>query len=58
MNLYDNAFTYQWNFGDGGSGTSPRPTHTYSAAGSYKVVLLAFDAHGDQDRVSRTITVA
>jgi hypothetical protein len=54
----DNAFTYKWDFGDGGSGTSPRPTHTFAAAGSYKVVLVAFDAHGDQDRVSRTITIA
>jgi PKD repeat protein len=31
--------SYLWNFGDGGSSTEPRPTHTYRTAGSYNVCL-------------------
>ncbi len=33
---------WQWNFGDGNTSTQQRPTHTYSAAGTYYVTLQVF----------------
>lgn len=39
---------YNWDFGDGIgiSGTQANPTHTYKAAGTYKVLLIATDSNG------------
>lgn len=39
---------YSWSFGDGSSGTGVRPTHTYSVAGVYSVVLTVADDRGTQ----------
>ncbi len=33
--------SYRWDFGDGGSSTAVSPTHTYTAPGTYTVVLTA-----------------
>ena len=33
---------YSWNFGDGGTGTGSQPTHTFAAAGTYRVRLTMF----------------
>jgi len=33
------------------------PTYKFTAAGTSSVSLLVFDTHGDQARVTRTITV-
>jgi hypothetical protein len=54
----DTIFTYRWSFGDGKSSTSPSPTHTFAGAGSYRVSLVVFDAHGDQKLVKKTVSVA
>jgi PKD repeat protein len=35
------ALTYAWNFGDGTSSTGASPSHTFTAAGSYRVTVLA-----------------
>lgn len=32
-------FTYEWNFGDGGTSTAANPAHTYAAPGTYIVCL-------------------
>jgi len=40
-NLSRNATAYEWDFGDGGTSTAANPTHTYSTAGTYTVVLTA-----------------
>ncbi len=37
---------YQWDFGDGNSGAGAQPTHNYSAAGVYTVVLTVTDDEG------------
>ncbi len=47
---------YSWNFGDGGSSVDPNPTHTYSAAGMYNVVLTV-TAAGFSDTATARITV-
>jgi gliding motility-associated-like protein len=35
------AVTYLWNFGDGSVGTNTNESHTYSAMGTYTVMLIA-----------------
>jgi PKD repeat protein len=35
--------TYAWAFGDGMTGTGPKPTHAYAAAGTYAVTLTVTD---------------
>lgn len=40
-NTSTNATGYTWNFGDGTTGTSASPTHTYAAANTYVVTLVA-----------------
>jgi PKD repeat protein len=36
-------FTYYWDFGDTGDSTLPNPTHTYTTANTYLVVLKVWD---------------
>jgi len=48
--------SWQWNFGDGTSSTVQNPSHTFAAAGSYTVTLIATNTSGSQS-VSRTVTV-
>nr|MDO8112169.1 PKD domain-containing protein [Candidatus Sigynarchaeota archaeon] len=53
--------TYQWDFGDAtANGTTENPTHQYTAAGTYTVVLTITDIDGDNNKVTQTsyITVA
>ena len=38
--------SWSWTFGDGGTSTAQHPTHTYSAAGTYTVSLIATNAAG------------
>jgi len=56
-NTSANATSYAWSFGDGTSSTSTSPTHTFAAAGSYNVTLVASD--GSNSRLENAIiTVA
>jgi PKD repeat protein/methionine-rich copper-binding protein CopC len=41
------GFTYNWNFGDGTTGTGASPSHTFSAAGKYTVSVTATDEYGN-----------
>lgn len=44
-NESSNASTYLWNFGDGSPGTtSTNTSHSYAQAGTYRVVLYAYNA--------------
>ena len=36
-----NVTGYQWSFGDGGTSTDASPSHSYTAAGAYTVILTA-----------------
>jgi PKD repeat protein len=72
-NTSQNSTTYFWDFGDGNSSTVKNPTHKYTNAGFYKVILLAQDhelkdvnADGiinisdrtlPMDTISKTITI-
>lgn len=51
-----NANIYGWDFGDGNTSTLPNPTHTYSAPGTYNVILLASNVCYT-DTISMQITV-
>jgi PKD repeat protein len=39
-------YTWAWDFGDGGAGTTQNPQYVYGAPGSYMVNLLVVDANG------------
>ena len=38
--------SWAWTFGDGGTSTSKNPSHTYTMAGTYTVILTATNARG------------
>ena len=48
---------YSWNFKDGNTSTQKNPTHTFTQAGSYQVVLTVEDEEGLKDAASITINV-
>jgi gliding motility-associated-like protein len=45
---------YQWNFGDGGTGTGLNPSHTYTQKGIYTVSVTYTTKDGCKETVSRT----
>lgn len=51
--------TFVWDFGDGTGSTQSSPTHLYSAVGTYRVKLIAFDPSTCNlvDSTEQTITV-
>ncbi|MES9942146.1 MAG: PKD domain-containing protein [Candidatus Thiodiazotropha sp. 6PLUC2] len=48
---------YDWDFGDNSTGTGPKPSHTYSAQGTYNVTLTVHDDSGAMDSAATTVTV-
>ncbi|RKZ99348.1 MAG: hypothetical protein DRQ47_11190 [Gammaproteobacteria bacterium] len=54
----DGDFTYEWDFGDEGTSTEDSPSHTYSMAGSYTVVLTATDGQSNISTFSSSVTVS
>jgi gliding motility-associated-like protein len=48
------TLSYNWNFGDGGSSTGFIPTHIYTTSGTYSVTLVATDANGCKDSLTRS----
>ncbi|MCD4650225.1 MAG: PKD domain-containing protein, partial [Candidatus Cloacimonetes bacterium] len=49
--------SYDWDFGDGTTGTGVNPTHIYSMDGIYKVSLTVTDNDGLTDTSTMTITI-
>jgi len=54
----DGAVTaWSWTFGDGGTSAARNPTHTYAAAGTYTVTLIATDDGGATASANGAVTV-
>lgn len=51
------SMTYAWSFGDGNTSTLTSPSHTYAAAGSYTITLVATSAAGCSNTISKSVTV-
>jgi len=49
---------YEWDFGDGDTGTGERPTHTYALAGNYAVSLKVTDDDGDTATADTSADIA
>jgi PKD repeat protein len=53
---------YSWSYGDGtkteSGSTLSRPSHTYSAAGTYNVTLTVMDNSGMTGQATHSVTVA
>jgi PKD repeat protein len=48
---------YQWNFGDGSTGTGVNPDHAYNTDGSFTVTLMVTDNAGASDTDTTTATI-
>ncbi|WP_235017872.1 PKD domain-containing protein [Thermomonospora echinospora] len=49
---------YEWDFGDGSTGTGQTASHTYTEAGTYTVKLTVTDNRGDTGTATQQITVS
>jgi PKD repeat protein len=49
---------WQWSFGDQGTATTRNPSHTYAAAGTYRVTLQVLDNAGGSSSVSKDVVLA
>ena len=49
--------SYEWNFGDGNTGTGAMPTHTYAMDGTFNVMLTVMDDTGATDSDGATATI-
>ncbi|MCL1038540.1 family 16 glycosylhydrolase [Shewanella submarina] len=48
---------FQWEFGDGATGSGINASHNYSAAGSYQVTLTVTDDQGASAQITQNVTV-
>ncbi len=48
---------YDWNFGDGATGSGVNPSHSYAQPGTYNVSLTVYDDSGAMDADVTTVTV-
>jgi PKD repeat protein len=49
--------SYQWDFGDGASGSGAQPSHAYAAPGQYNVTLVITDDVGRTASITQGVTV-
>lgn len=52
-----NATQYMWTFGDGSTSTEQNPSHTYTQAGHYEVILTVMDDQGGSAEKRDTVTI-
>jgi gliding motility-associated-like protein len=57
QNLTNNGVFYDWRFGDGNFSTAIHPNNIYDEPGDYEVLLVATDAKGCQDSITKLITI-
>ncbi|HET9010780.1 MAG TPA: PKD domain-containing protein, partial [Gemmatimonadaceae bacterium] len=51
--------SYEWDFGDGSTGTGVAPSHSYAADGVYTATLVVVDSKGNRSMPSRAqVTIA
>ena len=53
----DDALTFAWDFGDGGTSTAANPAHTYQTAGPYTARLTVADGKGGSATATAAVTV-
>jgi PKD repeat protein len=56
-NPNNRQMTFNWDFGDGSTGTGVQAIHVYAASGSYNVTLTASDPTGLSGSASAAVTV-
>jgi len=49
--------SYQWNYGDGSTGSGQTATHTYTQPGTYQATLTVQTANGCTDQITQTVVV-
>ena len=54
---FGDGVVYEWDFGDGSTGKGVTTHHTYTEPGSYTVVLLVSDAHGNSASVTLSVSI-
>lgn len=57
QNLTENGATYEWEFGEGSTSTMTHPNNVYTESGTYDVTLIATDAKGCIDSITKPITI-
>ena len=57
QNLTTNGYVYEWFFSDGGYSNQIHPNHIFDSAGTYLITLVAADAKGCIDSITKPITI-
>ena len=57
INTSGTITTWNWNFGDGNTSTDQNPTHLYTSAGTYTVILNIIDDNLCQNTDTQTVIV-
>jgi hypothetical protein len=58
LDVWSGATTGSWDFGDGQAASGTSVSHTYAAAGRYRVVVTSTDAVGNSSTSTGSITIA